>query len=129
MSKESREGGGSQLVLSLINHRVDGLHIPQRMTDGYINATALCQASGKQLGHYLSNKNTKLFLEELSADIGIPISELVIITKGGSSSTQGTWMHPDIAVKYFSERDPAALPFIDQIVIETQEQRRLEKKQ
>jgi len=88
----------SQMLLSLISHEVDGLSIPQRVTDGYINATALCQASGKQFGHYLANKNTKAFLEELSSDIGIPISELVIVTKGGNARTQGTWMHPDIAV-------------------------------
>jgi len=87
-----------QMLLSLISHNVDGLDIPQRVTDGYINATALCQASGKQLGHYLSNKTTQEFLAALSADIGIPISDLVIVTKGGNPKTQGTWMHPDIAV-------------------------------
>ena len=87
-----------QMLLSLISHEVDGLDIPQRATDGYINATALCQASGKLLGHYLANKSTQEFLEALSSDIGIPISELVIVAKGGNSKIQGTWMHPDIAV-------------------------------
>lgn len=87
-----------QMILSLISHEVDGLNIPQRVTDGYINATALCQASGKKLGHYLENKATKEFLEALSADIGIPISSLVLINKGGNPQLQGTWIHPDIAV-------------------------------
>lgn len=87
-----------QMLLSLVSHEVDGLGIPQRLTDGYINATALCQASGKQLGHYLANKNTQEFLAALSADIGIPISEIVIVNKGGNPQMQGTWMHPDIAV-------------------------------
>lgn len=87
-----------QMILSLINHEVDGLEIPQRVTDGYINATALCQASGKKLSHYLENKATQEFLAALSADAGIPASALVLVTKGGNPTTQGTWIHPDIAV-------------------------------
>jgi len=50
----------------------------------------VCQASGKLLGHYLETKATKAFLDELSADIGIPISELVQIIKGGHPQMQGT---------------------------------------
>lgn len=86
-----------QLPLALIPHKTDnGLIIAQRQLDGYINATAMCQAAGKQLGHYLSNQTTKDFLAELSADIGIPISEIIQVVKGGSSP-QGTWVHPDVA--------------------------------
>ncbi len=88
-------------TLSLLRSACQGIRhpfVPQRVTDGYINATALCQASGKQLGHYLANKNTQEFLAALSADIGIPISEIVIVTKGGNPQLQGTWIHPDIAV-------------------------------
>lgn len=32
------------------------------------------------------------------ADMGIPISELVVSAKGGNPRLQGTWIHPDIAV-------------------------------
>jgi len=88
----------SQMMLSLISHQVDGLDIPQRITDGYINATALCQASGKKLSHYLENKATQDFISALSDDAGIPASELVIVTKGGNPRSQGTWIHPDMAV-------------------------------
>ncbi|MES2981753.1 MAG: KilA-N domain-containing protein [Verrucomicrobiota bacterium] len=87
-----------QMLLSLISHEVDGLDIPQRVTDGYINATALCQASGKQFNDYFRLKNTQAFLEELSTETGIPVSEMVVISKGGNVRTQGTWIHPDIAV-------------------------------
>lgn len=87
-----------QMLLSIISHEVDGLDIPQRVTDGYINATALCQASGKQFNDYYRLKNTQAFLEELSSETGIPVSELVVITKGGNPKTQGTWVHPDMAV-------------------------------
>lgn len=87
-----------QTELALIDRNVDKDHIQQRLIDGYINATALCQASGKQLGHYLENVSTKAFLTMLSADIGIPISELVQIIRGGRIEYQGTWVHPQVAI-------------------------------
>ena len=87
-----------QMILSLISHEVDGLEIPQRVTDGYINATALCQASHKNFADYFRLGGTRAFLDALSSDMGIPISDLVVTTKGGSPKLQGTWIHPDIAV-------------------------------
>lgn len=84
--------------LALIPRKVENVVVSQRLIDGYINATAMCQAAGKQLGHYLSNGTTKAFLSALSDDIGIPISDLVIVIKGGVASNQGTWVHPDVAI-------------------------------
>ncbi len=86
------------MILSLISHEVDGLDIPQRVTDGYINATALCQASGKNFADYFRLAGTQAFLAELSSDVGIPITELVVTSRGGNPKLQGTWIHPDIAV-------------------------------
>ncbi|WP_417595307.1 KilA-N domain-containing protein [Parasphingorhabdus sp.] len=85
-------------LLPLIEHKVEAVSIDQRANDGYINATAVCKASGKLLGHYLETKATKAFLKELSADIGIPISDLVQIIKGGHPQMQGTWVHPQVAI-------------------------------
>lgn len=84
--------------LDLIPHKAEGEIINQRASDGYINATAMCRAVGKKLGHYLESKATKEFLQELSSDIGIPISDLVIIIRGGIPDAQGTWVHPDAAI-------------------------------
>ena len=39
--------------MTVLTRVFDNQVIPQRVTDGYINATALCQAAGKQIGHYL----------------------------------------------------------------------------
>jgi len=86
-----------QLSLALIPHTVAGQLIEQRSSDGYFNATAVCKAAGKQLGHYLENQSTKDFLAELSSVIGIPISELIQVVKGGDPGRQGTWVHPDVA--------------------------------
>lgn len=69
----------------------------QRQEDGYINATALCKNAGKQFGHYNTNQTTQAFLKALEAEIGITISELIQVQKGGEPHLQGTWVHPQVA--------------------------------
>ena len=80
------------------NREFCGSIIRQRISDGYLNATEMCKANGKLYGHYIENKQTKEFLEELSNDIGIQISKIVEVKKGGNNKTQGTWVHPQVAV-------------------------------
>lgn len=87
-----------QYTLALIEHKLQNDVVQQRSKDGYINATAMCRAAGKQWGHYKSLGGTDAFLAELSAEIGIPISELVQSVKGGDPALQGTWVHPDVAI-------------------------------
>lgn len=87
-----------QLPVPFIEHQVNDSLIPQRIADGYINATLMCQASGKLFADYQRLKNTTAYLEELSADMGIPISELVQVVRGGSPLQQGTWVHPQVAI-------------------------------
>ena len=85
--------------LPLIQHEVSGEVVPQRPTDGYINATILCQRAGKLFGHYRENARTQAFLEVLSLDIGIPISKLIEVHRGrGDRMLQGTWVHPQVAI-------------------------------
>lgn len=86
-----------QMSLSLIQHEVNDSVIEQRADDGYINATALCKAAGKEWAHYASNKQTKDFFAELEADLGIPMSLLAQSIRGGSGH-QGTWVHPQVAI-------------------------------
>lgn len=86
-----------QLHLALIQRHVENALVEQRTVDGYINATAMCHAAGKKFGHYLENASTEAFLKALAADIGIPISELIQVVKGGNGP-QGTWVHPDVAI-------------------------------
>ncbi len=85
-----------QISLQLIHHTDGNVDIPQRAADGYINATSLCKAAGKEWSHYAETKQTKEFLTELSTDLGIPRSVLVQSIKGGN--IQGTWVHPQVAV-------------------------------
>lgn len=87
-----------QYSLDLIPHKVDDNLIHQRATDGYINATAMCKAVGKQLNDYARLKSTEAFLSVANSETGIPVSELIQIVKGGLPEQQGTWVHPKIAI-------------------------------
>jgi hypothetical protein len=87
-----------QQHFDLIPHPVQGGIIYQRPEDGYINATAMCQAAGRPWSRYWELPASKAFAQELSADLGIPISTLIQSIKGGQPNHQGTWVHPQVAV-------------------------------
>ena len=79
----------------IITCSLNQVAIGQRIQDGYINATAICQAAGKrwkalrgQPGDSGLYRGTGNFL-----DAGIPASELIQTLKGGNPSRQGTWVH------------------------------------
>jgi hypothetical protein len=91
----------------LISRDFHGATIRQR-SDGYLNATDMCQASCKLFADYKRLNSTRDFLIELfdflskNPDMGYPISEqnqqLIQIVKGGISKNQGTWVHPYVAI-------------------------------
>lgn len=88
----------TQLVLAFIDRSLDDNHIQQRLLDGYVNATALCQACGKKFNDYCRISPTKAFLEKLSSETGLPASALIQTVKGGDPQLQGTWVHPMVAI-------------------------------
>lgn len=85
-------------TVQLISHEFNSVKISQCKSDGYLNATAMCKACCKRSQHYLENKTTKKFLEELASVTGIPVTDLVRIIQGGIPSLQGTWVHPKVAI-------------------------------
>jgi len=87
-----------QYSLTLIPHKMQDSIIEQRAVDGYINATAMCKAAGKQFNEYTSKTITKGFLAELSSETEIPVSDLVQVIKGGEPQLQGSWVHPQVAI-------------------------------
>lgn len=87
-----------QQHLDLIPHKAQGAVIYQRPADGYINATAMCQASGKRWNDYGRLATTGSFLDALKTDTGIPVTELVQSVSGGEPRLQGTWVHPQVAI-------------------------------
>ena len=60
----------------------------QRVNDGYVNATAMCKSAYRNFSYWYRLNTTQEFLETLSTDIGISISELVCIIKGGDYRLQ-----------------------------------------
>lgn len=84
--------------MKIIIHQANGLHIGQRIEDGYVNLTQLAKANNKLIADYLRLANTKEFLEELSASMGIPINGLVVKIVKVENSQRGTWGHPKVAI-------------------------------
>lgn len=80
----------------IIKHQAYNLTVGQREVDGFVNATALCQAAGKKISHWLTLDTTKAYINALSVDTAITASELVQVKKGGTE--QGTWIHPQAAI-------------------------------
>lgn len=87
-----------QQHFDLIPHKAQGSIIYQRPADGYINATAMCQASGKRWNDYHSTGPTAAFLKALASETGITVSDLAQSHRGGDPRLQGTWVHPQVAI-------------------------------
>ena len=81
---------------ALVSRSWNGTPISRRTTDGYVNATAMCKANGKQWNDYWRTDRATAYLEALRTETGIPVSSLCLSLKGGSH--QGTWVHPQVAV-------------------------------
>lgn len=62
--------------------------------DGYVNVGQMCAANGKLLSNWTQLKSASEYLEGLSEDIGIPISQLMIVENG-----KPTYAHPLIAIE------------------------------
>lgn len=79
-------------------HPFNSLPVGQRLQDGYLNATAMCQASDKQFNDYFRLKTAQDFLDALSRSTGIPVDLLVQKIVTGVNENRGTWVHPLVAV-------------------------------
>jgi KilA-N domain len=108
----------AQGELPLIGHVVEAISIDQRANDGYINATAMCRAAGKEFKHYNENKATKEFLRELSSEVGIPTTGLVQSITGGNPRLQGTWVHPQVAINLAQWASPKFAVLVSKWVFE-----------
>jgi hypothetical protein len=96
LTEAAQPTGALSFIESLFGD--DGQMITQiRVSDGYVNATKMCQSAGKLWANFSSLAGTKKFLGELSSIIGIAIEDLVISACGGDHS--GTWVHPDVAIE------------------------------
>jgi hypothetical protein len=80
----------------------NGYIIESREEDGYINITNLCKAGRKEFKHWNSLGKTKAFLKALSTAVGIPTAVLIHLGTGSkfgtTEETNGTWVHPQVAI-------------------------------
>lgn len=87
--------------------------IRQRSADGYLNATEMCQANKKLYADYIRLDGTQEYLNELSSEMGYPISQLIEVRKGNSKKfQQGTWIHPHVATHLAQWLSPKFAVFV-----------------
>jgi hypothetical protein len=67
--------------------------------DGYVNATKLCKAGGKQFKHWHRNDQTKELIKAVENVVNIRTAKLLDIRRGGNAKLQGTYIHPDLAIQ------------------------------
>lgn len=95
-----------------IDRLADNDIITQRITDGYINATAMCKAANKTWSNYVRLTGTKAFISELSSVLQISQDGLIQSIQGGIPHLQGTWVHPQIAINLAQWLSPLYIPKI-----------------
>ncbi|EHQ41491.1 KilA-N domain-containing protein [Myroides odoratus] len=66
--------------------------------DVMVNATQMAKPFGKTTKDYLKTQSTNELLQALSSRRKILLTDLVVVTNGGSNP--GTWMHEDIALDF-----------------------------
>jgi hypothetical protein len=109
----------TQLIISgYIDHMAENEVIYQRVTNGYVNATAMCKACSREFKHYKELVATKAFISELSSVVGIPGNGLVQSIIGGVPQFQGTWVHPQVAVNLAQWLSPRFAVLVTQWVMD-----------
>lgn len=103
---------------ALVPHTYQGALIQQRLNDGFINATAMCKAAGKEWANYNQNATTKDFLAELQGSLGIPRDLVVQSVVTGPNEQRGTWVHPQVAIHLAQWLSPAFAVLVSQWVFE-----------
>ena len=79
----------------LIAREFNGNAIRQRTSDGYFDATAMCQATGKRWNNYHRLDSTQTFIDALSLKAHIPVLKLIMSESGRYG---GTWIHPYVSI-------------------------------
>ncbi|MBD2139773.1 KilA-N domain-containing protein [Anabaena sp. FACHB-1237] len=104
-----------------VSRDVNGIQVEQRISDGFINATAMCLAHNKNINDWFTTKDTFDLFVALADDLGIEIKSgefrnldiarlsaskyskiflgLVLSKRGSPETGGGTWLHPDLAIQ------------------------------
>jgi hypothetical protein len=103
---------------ALVTRSWNGHAIQRRRSDGYVNATAMAKAAGRQLCHYMANRRSSEYSQALAHVIGIPMTALVESIQGGRADLQGTWVHPRLAVDIARWISPEFAVWMDGWILE-----------
>jgi hypothetical protein len=122
----------------------NGTPIHRRDADGFVSATAMCQAGGKRLNHYLANERTQEYIRALAASVagekpcgavvaGNPAdlfqgstgnpADLIRMVTTGLNEQRGTWIHPRLAVDLARWISPAFAVWMDGWFLESLERK------
>jgi len=94
----------------------NGVEIQRRPTDGFVNATAMCRAGGREWFSYFRSERTQAYISALAAVpqiCGTGIGGLIQSIQGGRPELQGTWIHPRLAVDLARWISPAFAVWMD----------------
>jgi len=76
---------------------VDGRIVTEiRKSDGYVNATKMCQEAGREWKTY--HRSNKEFIEEVSRSVQNCTDLLIQQTTTGPNEDRGTWVHHQVAI-------------------------------
>ncbi len=82
-------------IIAVSSRSWNGTPISRRSTDGYVNATAMAKANGKEWAAYFRTDRATTYMEALSRNCKIAVTSLYISKPG-----EGTWIHPRLAVEF-----------------------------
>lgn len=89
--------------------------------DGYLNATQIAAHFGKLPKDYLKTEQTQKYISALAESLSertkilTDENQLVIVKKGNSKNfTQGTWLHPKLAIHFARWLDPKFAVWCDE---------------
>lgn len=96
----------------------NGHAIQRRCADGYVNATAMCQAAGRRWHHYAANLRSAEYIKALEGSAGIPADLLAQTVLTGPNDRRGTWVHPRLAVDLARWISPEFAVWMDGWILE-----------
>jgi hypothetical protein len=108
-------------ALGLTARAWNGISISRRISDGYVNATAMCQAGAKRWPDYIRLDRSQAYIAALSPVVGIcttGIDGLIQVRQGGQPHLQGTWIHPRLAIDLARWIAPAFAVWMDGWLLE-----------
>ncbi len=115
---------------SLVVRTWNDTPIARRSIDGYVNATAMCRANGKEWFGYVRTDRAKEYISALEASLqGSPqkSGDLIQVIGTGSNESRGTYVHPRLAVDLARWINPEFAVWMDGWLLEELERQAQQK--